>query len=110
MRTRQVRELAKLNGGVAEVRRTWPCSRKGCGRPGALRPILLFVPSRDFAGPPFRLGLPKVFCAKHAEPRANVLLDDEVWGWVVDYCAKFGKAVPYRQGTRVEYVRQGNDP
>lgn len=83
------------------------CDQIDCKADGCWRPVLLVVPGRDYQGRPMRFPLGIVVCGQHRETRHDALVTDELWQ---DICQGFEArkvALPYRPGTRLEYVPHG---
>ena len=116
MRAKLLRECDELVGRVDpfDLTARRPCEHPaelgGCGEVATWRPVLLLVPSREYSGKPRKVPLSTVVCARHRQMRAeHFLASGELWERIVELFGREGKAPPYREGTRVEYVRQGLD-
>lgn len=83
-----------------------------CGRPATHRPTLLLVPSRTYAGKPWRVHLSVAVCAGHRSPLPDELLGmmdklhaeleiPRIWEQLL---AQATGAKPHYTSTRVEYA------
>jgi hypothetical protein len=62
------------------------------------------VPSRTYAGKPWRFVTSNVVCATHREKRVDPYLDEESWKAILNYFDGLNHLPrPWRSGTRVEF-------
>ncbi len=79
------------------------CSRHGCDGAAEWKVALLLVPSRVYAGKPWRFLSSNVVCSAHREKTADPFLDEDAWKTVLNYFASRGISPPHRTSTRVDY-------
>lgn len=82
--------------------RALTCSRAGCTSPAEFKVILLLVPSRTYAGKPWRFQSSNTVCAEHRE-KVDLYLDEESWKAILDYFDARKAPRPWRAGTRVDF-------
>ena len=83
------------------------CCYPGCRDWATWRPVLLLVPSREYAGKALRLRLSAVVCGRHRNLRVEHFVTDDMWTQLCADLGARGQAEPYRPGTRLDYEQQG---
>lgn len=66
--------------------------------------VLLLVPHRGYAGPPWRLQTNAVVCDHHRDRMADSFVTEALWKQVVELAKSRGREPPHRTSTRADFI------